>query len=129
MKKKLARIIVHTIFPARRNLNKYLKKISSKFIEAEILEFGSGDKKLSVTANKIFIKAKSFKQTDVNPQFGHDKLDIRDVSDLNKKYDLVLCCNVIEHVFENKDIPSNLKNLVKKKWIFISFGSIYLPSP
>lgn len=126
MKRTIARIVVHTIFPARKRLNKYLKKISDRFIGAEILEFGSGKKGSSVTAKKIFINAKSFKQTDINPDFGHELLDIRDVINLDKKYDLVLCCNVIEHVFENNKIASNLKKLVKKNgYLIVSVPFIY----
>lgn len=125
MKKKIAQFIVHTIFPARKKLNKYLKKISPKFKDAEILEFGSGVS-TKFSAKKIFINTKSFKQTDVNPDFGHDILDVRDVSHLNKEYDLVLCCNVIEHVYENEKIVSNLKKLVKKNgYLLISVPFIY----
>lgn len=127
MKRTIARIVVHTIFPARKRLNRYLKKISDKFIDAEILEFGSGDKNLSVSANKIFFHAKSFTQTDINPDFGHEVLDVRDVSNLeNNKYDLVLCCNVIEHVYENNEIALNLKKLVKKNgYLLVSVPFIY----
>ena len=125
MKKKIGQFLVHKIFPARKQLNKYLNKLVPKFKDAEILEFGSGVN-TKFSAKNIFINTKSFKQTDVNPDFGHDVLDVRDVSRLNKEYDLVLCCNVIEHVYENERIVSNLKKLVKKNGhLLISVPFIY----
>lgn len=126
MKKKIAKQVVHLIFPARKKLNNYLKKISGKFENSEILEIGSNDSKLNFSAKDIFKNAKLFHQTDVDSKFGHDLLDIRYVSKDSKKYDLVLCCNILEHVYENKNLSSNLKKLVKKDgYLLVSVPFIY----
>ena len=51
----------------------------------------------------------SFVQTDVNKNYGHKYLDITNEIQIEEKFDLVLCTNVLEHIF---DVTSAIKNLI-----------------
>ena len=52
-------------------------------------------------------------QTDINKNYGHKYLDITEDLDIEDKFDLVLCTNVLEHVYETKKAIKNLKSLMK----------------
>ena len=77
----------------------------------------------------IFENSKTFLQTDINKNYGHKYLDITEDLDIEDKFDLVLCTNVLEHVYETKiEAIKNLKSLMKITWSIISFSTIYIPT-
>ena len=122
----LIRRIVHILLPTRRPLNRFLKSISSNYKHLDILEIGSGDTNKNQSAEQIFPHAKVFVQTDVNNSFGHKYLDITSAIQIEEKYDLVLCTNVLEHIFDIKSAIKNLNYLLKEKGhLLISVPFIY----
>ncbi len=115
MKNEILRFFVHLILPTRNSVNNFLKKISSNFIDADILEIGSGLKKRNASAVEIFGKAREFQQTDVDVNLGYKILDLTNIESFNKEYDLVICTNVLEHIYDVRTAVKNLYKLVKKE--------------
>ena len=126
MKNEILRFFVHLILPTRNPLNNFLKKISSEFIDADILEIGSGVKKRKTSAVEIFSKAKKFQQTDVDVDLGYKTLDLTNIQSFDKEYDLVICTNVLEHIYDVRTAVNNLYKLVKKDGnIVVSVPFVY----
>ena len=111
----LIRRIIHILLPTRRPLNRFLKSISSDYENLDILEIGSGDVSINQSAEHIFKNAKLFVQTDVNKSYGHKYLDITNEIQIEEKFDLVLCTNVLEHIFDITPAIKNLNYLIKEK--------------
>ena len=126
MKNEILKFLVHLILPTRNKLNSYLRKIAKDHKVSEILEIGSGDKKRKKTTIDIFNDSKSFLQTDINEKYGHQILDITNLGSWNKKFDFILCTNVLEHIFEIERAISNFDLLLKSEGkILISVPFIY----
>ena len=126
MLNNILRQFVHILLPTRKPLQKYLKKISNRFNDKDIIEIGSGSQKRNQSMKKLFQNANSFLQTDINKEYGHHYLDITNISNIHKKFDLVLCTNVLEHIFEIELAISNLTALVKQDgYLIISMPFIY----
>ena len=122
----LIRRIVHILLPTRRPLNRFLKSISPDYKNLDILEIGSGDTNKNQSAEQIFPNAKVFVQTDVNNSYGHKHLDITSAIQIEEKFDLVLCTNVLEHIFDIKPAIKNLSYLLKEKGhLVVSVPFIY----
>ena len=122
----LIRKIVHILLPTRRPLNGFLKSISSDYENLDILEIGSGSISINQSAEHIFINAKLFVQTDVNKSYGHKYLDITNEIQIEEKFDLVLCTNVLEHIFDVTSAIKNLNYLLKEKGnLVVSVPFIY----
>jgi SAM-dependent methyltransferase len=122
----LIRIIIHLLLPTRRPLNRFLKSISSDYENLDILEIGSGDVSINQSAEDIFTNAKLFVQTDVNKSYGHKYLDITNEIQIEEKFDLVLCTNVLEHIFDVTPAIKNLNYLLKEKGhLVVSVPFIY----
>ena len=122
----LIRRLVHLLLPTRRPLNRFLKSISSDYENLDILEIGSGDVSINQSAERIFTNAKLFLQTDVNKSYGHKYLDITSEVQIEEKFDLVLCTNVLEHIFDVKPAIKNLNYLLKENGqLVISVPFIY----
>jgi len=61
-----------------------------------ILDFGAGEMRFKelVIKNGYGQKGQVYKTLDVSPE---KKYDYRDIQDVKEKFDLILCCEVIEH--------------------------------
>ncbi len=126
MKNEILKFLVHLILPTRNKLNLYLQKISKDHKVSEILEIGSGGEKRKKTTIDIFKDSKSFLQTDINEKYGHQILDLTNLGSWNKKFDFILCTNVLEHIFEIENAIFNFDLLLKSKGkILVSVPFIY----
>ncbi|MAV60989.1 MAG: hypothetical protein CMQ83_01335 [Gammaproteobacteria bacterium] len=122
----IIRYVIHILLPTRRPLYKYLKSIASNYKNLDILEIGSGDTTLNQSAEPIFHNASSFIQTDINDNYDHKYLDITGQIQIEEKFDLVLCANVLEHVFDTTSAIKNLNYLLKEKGhLLVSVPFIY----
>jgi len=118
--------IVHILLPTRRPLYRYIKSIASNYKNLDILEIGSGDITLNQSAKHIIYNANSYIQTDINNSYGHQYLDITSEIKIEEKFDLVLCTNVLEHIFDTKDAIQNLNFLLKENGhLLVSTPFIY----
>jgi SAM-dependent methyltransferase len=126
---KLSILIAHTLFGIRRFQNKNVEKLASSIKTKQILEIGSGkmvDGKYSYSMVKLFDKSNNFVMTDINPDFGHKVLDITKMQDKGK-WDVILCLNVLEHVYDYNLAISNLYNALKKDGMLIVLVPGYYP--
>ena len=122
----ILKFTIQIFLPTRRPLNKYLKSIASNYNNLDILEIGSGDITQNQSAQHLFPNANSFIQTDINKTYGHKYLDITTKCKTKEKFDLILCCNVLEHVFDTKSAIQNLNYLLKEKaHLLVSVPFIY----
>jgi SAM-dependent methyltransferase len=122
----LIRKLVHVLLPTRKPLNKFLKSISHNYKNLDILEIGSGDTRINQSAVNIFSNSKLFVQTDINKSYEHQYLDITSTIEIEEKFDLVLCTNVLEHVFDFKTAINNLNYLLKENGhLLVSVPFIY----
>jgi 2-polyprenyl-3-methyl-5-hydroxy-6-metoxy-1,4-benzoquinol methylase len=97
----LSRTAWHTLSQNRRLLAKQQRSLLSEFDGKRILEIGSGQRRgsnLFQSAVKFAPAGAEFQMTDVDPSLGHSILDIRTPDQTLRRFDLVLCCNVLEHV-------------------------------
>ena len=123
---KTAKSLIQILFPTYRPLYRYLNLIAPNYTNLDILEIGSGDITLNQSAEHFFPNTNSFIQTDINKTYGHKYLDITSKIKTEEKFDLVLCCNVLEHIFETKLAIKNLNYLLNDKGhLLVSVPFIY----
>jgi len=111
-KKSIFRLLSHIIFQPDIAKRKFLKKYCSKIRDKRILEIGSGKK---IRGKLIYSVAEYFEKnsneviiSDINPKFGHKLIDI--TKKIPKRFDIIICFNILEHVFE---FQKGVKNLYK----------------
>lgn len=115
MIKSIARTIVHLITGNRKYYYRQLAAIAPSAKGKRVLEIGSGKQvkgREAYSAVHIFEDVAEFRQTDMNPEFGHEILDIT-AMDINREYDLILCLNVLEHVYDFQTAIQNLHRALK----------------
>lgn len=115
MIQKIAKATIHTISGNRKAYYKGLEEIAANSEGKVVLEIGSGKQikgKNSYSAVHLFPDAEEFIMTDINPDFGHKVLDITKMKD-KEKYDIILCLNVLEHVFEFQKAVDNMHKSLK----------------
>ena len=67
-----------------------------------------------------------FQMTDVNPSLGHPILDIRTPDQALGRFDLVLCCNVLEHIDDLGAAVSGLASVCEDEgMVFASTPFVY----
>ncbi len=122
---KIMKWSVHTIIGTRRYYYKKLSRVAPVVQNKTILEIGSGisvNGKYVYSAKHLFDSSNNFVCTDLNPAFGHKVLDITTMGE-SEKYDVILCLNVLEHVFETEKALQNLYRALKRA------GTIYIAVP
>ncbi len=113
--KWIIRAMVHLIFGIRRFNNKCIRGFAEGIENSIILEIGSGKrigKVYPYSARKYFGESNVFIQSDIIEDFGHDIIDI--TSNMgNEKYDVIICMNVLEHVYEYSLAITNMYRAIK----------------
>ncbi len=110
MIKRIARPVVHLITGTRRFYYRKLEHVGSTSAGLRVLEIGSGKQvkgEDSYSAIHLFPDAAEFRQTDFNAEFGHEVVDVT-AMDIDGAYDVILCLNVLEHVYEAGLAVANL---------------------
>jgi len=117
--------IAHIIFRPRSFSNKNVKKFAQKVNNEKILELGSGKSEF-YSVKKYFDASNQFIQSDINPIY---KRKIIDATKMNFKneFDIVLCLNVLEHVFDYQKAINNIYNALKPSGIGIFVLPVFYP--
>jgi len=126
---KLSISIAHFLFGIRRFQNRNIKNIAKKIRNKKILELGSGKKingKYTYSVKRFFDNSNEFIMSDINPKFGHKTIDITKL-DVKHKFDVILCLNVLEHVFDFRKAIDNLYNALKPEGIALIVVPAYYP--
>jgi SAM-dependent methyltransferase len=129
MIKNLLKFIVHAITGTRKFYYKKLSDAASTIHNRNILEIGSGilvNGKYIYSANHLFDSSNNFVCTDLNPTFGHQVLDITTMHD-REKWDVILCLNVLEHVYETEEALMNLHRALKKSGVAYIAVPVHFP--
>lgn len=125
---KIIRKIVHFIF--RSNFKgKCIKNFSRNIKGKKILELGSGkieSGKYKYSVKKFFSSNNEFITSDINKTYGHRIIDITKYN-VNEEYDIVLCLNVLEHVFDYKKAIINLFRCLKKGGTLVIIVPVFYP--
>lgn len=97
----LARGSWHLLTQNRRRLRDVQRTVLSETAGRRVLEIGSGQRRGArafQSAVDLAPHGAEFVMTDVDPGLGHRVLDIRRPDEELGRFDVVLCCNVLEHV-------------------------------
>lgn len=129
MAKAFFRLISQLVFRARRYNNKCIKEFAKGIKNKKILELGSGKKlrgKEYYSAKRFFDESNEFTQTDVVKEFGYKILDVTKMNYINK-YDIIICMNVLEHVYDFNKAVSNIHKALRKKGTAVIFVPVFYP--
>jgi SAM-dependent methyltransferase len=109
------------ILPLRRWEYDKLKAFSSAIKGKRIIEIGTGGYDVA----DFFDKSNEIVRTDIDPKHG---LKVVDIVSWNEKdaYDIVLCLNVLEHVYEIETAVKNIHNALRPGGkVFIAVPGFY----
>ena len=128
-KKFLARSLVHTLFRMRSFNNACIKKFAGNIKNKKILEIGSGKSykgKYIYSAKPFFDSSNVFIQSDIIKYYGHKVIDATKIS-YKHEFDIILCANVLEHVFDFHKAITNLYTALKTEGVLIIFVPVFYP--
>lgn len=119
---KILRKITHIFFPVKRKQYKFIRRNIKHIIDMKILEIGAG---VGYKVEKFFHISNEYLKTDLVESEDILKLDITDVK-LEPFYDVIVCINVLEHIFEYQKALDNIYNGLKKGgYLFLSIPLFY----
>ena len=127
--KRIFRMLAHMVFGIRRFNDKSIKIYAKGVENKKILEIGSGKHEYGkdyYSAKRYFSSSNEFIQSDVNPEYGHQIIDITSWA-VKEKYDVIICMNVLEHVFEYQKAIDNLYRALKKGGELVVFVPMIYP--
>lgn len=113
--KPALRAVVHLLFGTRPWVRRNLEEFAAGVAGKRILEIGSGRHDLGREAfsfRALFDSSTEFVQSDVEPAFGHEVVDVRTMS-FEEAFDVILCLYVLEHVFELEDAVRSMHRALK----------------
>ncbi len=128
-KKEILREIIHLTFRVRQFNNKCIKSFAVDVKNKKILELGSGKKYKGwyyYSAKQFFDNSNKFIQSDIVQEYGHKIIDVTDMN-CSSEFDIILCMNVLEHVFDFHKAIDNLYNALKPGGIAIIFVPVLYP--
>lgn len=127
--KRILISIIHLFFGIRRFNNRCLRKFAQGVEGKKILELGSGKKRdgeYYYSAKRLFSESNDFIQSDVVAEYGHSLVDITQMDDI-EAFDMILCMNVLEHVYEYQKAIENLHRALRKGGQLAVFVPMYYP--
>ncbi|HUU76893.1 MAG TPA: methyltransferase domain-containing protein [candidate division Zixibacteria bacterium] len=118
----ILRKITHIIFPVKRAQYKFIKRYAKKIENKKILEIGAGE---GYKVEKFFPITNEYIKTDLVEYNGVFKLDITKEK-LEPMYDVIICLNVLEHIFDFQVALDNIYNGLKDEgFLFLSVPMFY----
>lgn len=113
--------LLHRLNGNRAMYHRQLALVAERHEGAQILEIGSGkevDGGFPYSAHHLFPHAGSFVMTDINPAFGHRVLDVTTLDDV-EQHDVILCLNVLEHVYDFDLAIANLRRALRPDGLLV----------
>jgi SAM-dependent methyltransferase len=126
---KISIILAHLIFGIRKFQHKKIKKFAHNIKDKNILELGSGKKvdgKYFYSMKRFFHSSNKFTMSDIDPKFGHQIIDITEFKK-QREYDIILCLNVLEHIYDYNTALDNIYNALKPEGIAVFMIPGYYP--
>jgi len=127
--KDFTRYIVHLVIRPDAAKRKFMAKYCSRIKGKRILEIGSGkpvNGKYIYSVKDKFHASNRFECTDIIPEFGHKILDITTMQ-LKNKYDIIVCFNVLEHVFDFNSAIRNMHAALRNKGQLLVLVPVFYP--
>jgi SAM-dependent methyltransferase len=121
----------HLVFRPEAIKRRFLRKHCAWVERRRILEIGSGK---AVNGQYIYSvrdfftadgKNNTFECSDLDPDYGHRVIDIRDM-EVADEYDVIVCLNVLEHVYEWDAAIANLHRALRSGGtLFVLVPALY----
>jgi len=121
---KVIKMLVNSFFRVGQFNNKNVKRFSKGIKNKKILELGSG--KPGYSLKKYFDESNEFVQSDVVEEYGHKIVDVTTM-DYKNEFDIILCTNVLEHVFDFQKGIEKLYEALKEGGTAIVFVPAFYP--
>lgn len=102
---------------------------ASEIRSKKILELGSGKKvkgEYPYSTKQFFDSSNEFIQTDIIDTYGHKIVDVTRM-DYRTEFDIVLCMNVLEHVFDYQKAIQNIFNSLKPGGVAVILVPVFYP--
>jgi len=112
----MSRLVANSVFGARKFTDRFVRRLAAHSTDKRILEIGSGKCKNGVypkSYKNYFDATNTFVQSDINPEYGHRLVDITSMQ-YEEDFDVILCLNVLEHVFNLEDAARNLHRATRQ---------------
>lgn len=129
MKNRILALLANQVFGIRRFNNKCVRQFAKNVHHKVILEIGSGKPikgKYPYSAKKYFDDNNRFICTDSNPEYGHQVLDVTTMNYVSE-FDIILCMNVLEHVYDYQNAIINLAKALKPNGTLLVFVPMFYP--
>ena len=111
----LPRAAAHLVFRGRRFHYHHLSAAARDIRGQAILEIGSGRAvrgKHRYSARHLFDASNTFVQSDIVSAYGHRVVDVTELA-TSQEYDVILCLNVLEHVYQFQRALENLHRALR----------------
>lgn len=127
-KKWIFRKFAHFFFRTSQFSNARIQDFSRGVRNKRILELGSGKKEKEnwYSAKRFFDETNDFIQSDIVPEYGYKIIDLTRMNFKNE-FDIILCNNVLEHVFDFKKGMKNIYDALKLNGILILTVPVFYP--
>lgn len=127
--KALKRKLAHLFFGSRRWGDRHVARLAAGARDLDILELGSGRQDLGKDAysvKRFFDPSNRFVQSDVVPEYGHRIVDVATM-DIVEEFDMILCLNVLEHVYEFDTAVNNMHRALRTGGRLVIFVPMLYP--
>ncbi len=127
--KKVFRKIAHLVFGIRKFNDRCIEGYARGITNKKILEIGSGTHEYGkdyYSAKRYFDPSNEFIQSDINPEYGHQIVDITGMT-FSEEFDIILCMNVLEHVYEYQQAIQNMYQALKPGGELVVFVPMFYP--
>lgn len=114
-KKNIFRKVAHRVFRIRKFNEECIKGFAEGVKNKRILELGSGKKRRGLchySVKEFFDESNEFIQSDIDPDCGHKIVDVTQM-DYEAEFDVILCLNVLEHLFDFHKAIKNIHGALK----------------
>lgn len=125
----LARKLVHIVADTRKFYYEKVAAFAANKKNKKILELGSGPLvkgKYYFSSKHLFNERNEFIQSDINKSFGHPVIDVTKMR-YKDEFDIILCLNVLEHVYDYQKAIKNMHAALKPKGIAIIAVPAFYP--
>jgi len=129
IKRFIFRGIFRYVLRVRAFNNRLIKGFAKGMKNKKILEIGSGKKyrgKHYYSVKNCFDDSNEFIMSDIKEEYGHKVVDVTNM-DYENEFNVVLCLNVLEHVFNFNQAVENIHKALKPNGVAIIAIPFFYP--